>query len=547
MKTLPSINHMLSYTVTLERHSESLLNFAGRSMTEAATSVISILTPKSRHLCRGGRAAEDRNIYVTMLNETETLRSDPHLSIVAVSRNDDHGGDMLGRMQHFVNGFIAQCRKHHLNAELILVEWNPPPDRPPLEDVLEWPEDFGPATVRIVTVPPSVHAQLPHSDALPLFQMIGKNAGIRRARGRYVLATNIDILLDDATVIYLRDRLSPGIMLRADRYDVPGDLTKGVPFDQVLAECRTRCFQINTRFGILDVERRRIISMDDGVGSRLLALYNEIRIFGLADPISRVAGKCLRLVPNSAKVLRRMVLRLAPDSAKALRRMVTVCFASWRIALRQIVPILRHSPDIAMYLGRRLLRAVASIPRRLVSAQKLFVKATRLMWPSGLFRKHSPAERRLARSRRLHTWACGDFTLLAREDWFLLRGYPEWPMYSWHIDSALMFAANAHEIREMVLGPQCHVYHIDHSVGSGWSLAGQEQLFSRLKSRGIPFLTDKALRDWQNRAAENPADVIVNRPVWGFARLDLPERFIPAHEQKGTIARASRAKMAAEV
>src|SRR5262245_55241701 len=111
----------------------------------------------------------------------------PHLSVVAVSRNDDHGGDLQGRMQQFVNGFIAQCRKHRLNAELILVEWNPPVERPPLEDSLEWPADFGPAHVRVVTVPPELHASLRHARALALFQMIGKNVGIRRTRGRYVL------------------------------------------------------------------------------------------------------------------------------------------------------------------------------------------------------------------------------------------------------------------------------------------------------------------------------------------------------------------------
>ena len=102
----------------------------------------------------------------------------PQLSVVAVSRNDDHGGDMLGRMQHFVNGVIAQCCKHELKAELILVEWNPPPSRPALEEALDWPQDFGPVTVRIVTVPPDVHAQFPHAEKLPLFQMIGKNVGI---------------------------------------------------------------------------------------------------------------------------------------------------------------------------------------------------------------------------------------------------------------------------------------------------------------------------------------------------------------------------------
>ena len=35
----------------------------------------------------------------------------------------------------------------------------------------------------------------------------------------------------------------------------------------------------------------------------------------------------------------------------------------------------------------------------------------------------------------LHTNACGDFTMMARENWFTLRGYPEWPIFSWFIDS----------------------------------------------------------------------------------------------------------------
>src|SRR5262249_46852206 len=163
-------------------------------------------------------------------------------------------------MQHFVNGFIAQCREHQLRAELLLVEWNPPPERLPLEAALEWPADFGPATIRVVTVPPHLHASFPSSNALPVFQMIGKNAGIRRAQGRYVLATNIDILLDDATVVFLRDQLTPGRMLRADRYDVPGDLARTMPFNRLLAHCRSRFFQVQTRFGTFDVRCRRLVS-----------------------------------------------------------------------------------------------------------------------------------------------------------------------------------------------------------------------------------------------------------------------------------------------
>ena len=49
----------------------------------------------------------------------------PYLSIVAVSRNDNHGGDILKRMRIFVNGLIHQCNKFELPCELIMVEWNP--------------------------------------------------------------------------------------------------------------------------------------------------------------------------------------------------------------------------------------------------------------------------------------------------------------------------------------------------------------------------------------------------------------------------------------
>ena len=49
-----------------------------------------------------------------------------HLSVVATTRNDNHGGSLTYRMQHFVDGFVEQCKRHQLSAELILVEWNPP-------------------------------------------------------------------------------------------------------------------------------------------------------------------------------------------------------------------------------------------------------------------------------------------------------------------------------------------------------------------------------------------------------------------------------------
>jgi hypothetical protein len=68
------------------------------------------------------------------------MTTTPYLSVVATSRNDNHGGNMLRRMQIFINGLSEQCRRHQLDAELILVEWNPPSDNPSLAEVLSWQE-----------------------------------------------------------------------------------------------------------------------------------------------------------------------------------------------------------------------------------------------------------------------------------------------------------------------------------------------------------------------------------------------------------------------
>ena len=175
---------------------------------------------------------------------------EPTLSVVATSRNDDHGGNMLARMQYFVDGLIAQCNRHGVTAEIILVEWNPPANRPPLAQALKWPIDPGPTHVRIITVPHEVHARFAHAEKLPLYQMIAKNAGIRRARGKFILATNIDILFSDAVFAHMRNSLQPGRLYRADRCDVPPDLPEAT-IDEWLDYCARAFFRINAKGGTL--------------------------------------------------------------------------------------------------------------------------------------------------------------------------------------------------------------------------------------------------------------------------------------------------------
>src|SRR5262249_23758777 len=139
--------------------------------------------------------------------------------------NDDHGGNLLGRMQAFVNGLLNQCARHRVLAELIIVEWNPLENRPRLADALHWNASQGFCDVRIFEVPAELHRRFEHWRALPLYQMIAKNVGIRRARGEFILATNIDILFSDELMSFIAARkLQPGKMYRIDRSDIESDV-----------------------------------------------------------------------------------------------------------------------------------------------------------------------------------------------------------------------------------------------------------------------------------------------------------------------------------
>ena len=59
------------------------------------------------------------------------------------------------------------------------------------------------------------------------------------------------------------------------------------------------------------------------------------------------------------------------------------------------------------------------------------------------------------------TMACGDFTLLHKDAWFALRGYPELDMWSPHIDSMLLSQAVACGYQQ-VFWDDAAAYHIDH-------------------------------------------------------------------------------------
>jgi hypothetical protein len=144
----------------------------------------------------------------------------PYLSLVIAARNDSYGGNFLRRFQMFFHSVQRLLTSPDPFAELVIVEWNPPPDSPRLSEVIAVPTGIPAGRVRMVEVPWQVHRNLPNSDKFGLYEYLAKNVGVRRARGDFVLITNPDIVFSNQLVDALLSRsLLDSAFYRADRFD----------------------------------------------------------------------------------------------------------------------------------------------------------------------------------------------------------------------------------------------------------------------------------------------------------------------------------------
>jgi hypothetical protein len=667
----------------------------------------------------------------------------PYISVVATARNDDHGGNLLGRMQVFIDAWINQAKRHRLSSELILVEWNPPRERERLAAALRWPPDTGPCQVRIIQVPPEVHARYRHAAALPLYQMIAKNVGIRRARGEFILATNIDIVFSDELMMFLSERrLEKSRMYRIDRTDVMSDVPVNGTVDEQLAYCRSHLIRVFAREGsfpltadalrqneaedivrpesdihfgdgwfpvekyqptepfrwigneaevlarvpnggaVLEIDLEAGLGMDrtpavlqvmDGSG----APAGEFRIngrtkVGLMLPARRDGARQLfqlivpeggRPATNDHRILNFRVFRCdwacrPSQSSRPLalgirqaRPTLTRMLAGYRVGhglgsmllrgpglCRRALRLLRargedifeagmefwvgHGWSYLEHAGAERFRWVGGdgqlIIRTLDENRTLamlvepgptvgyqpFVLVVRTgggkvlarepiqgltyvqfplpvtrgtlttlcysaegggepvggdardlhfrvlacgtgdtadnsvktavtePWSTFLLASEPrkgdfPAPTReiaaMGRPAFLHTYACGDFTLMSREHWFEVRGYAELDQFSMHVDSLLCYTAHHAGAKEEVLGAPLRIFHIEHGIGSGWTPEGEARLNARIAQKGIPSITYQDALWFIAQMRSLHAPIIFNLDDWGLASLDLSE------------------------
>lgn len=181
---------------------------------------------------------------MAFVGQSQETMTTPYLSVVIVGRNDTYGVNFLERLNTFVRSLDRQVKNYPDLLELIVVEWNPLANRAPLKDVIFQPTNLA---LRVITVPAEIHNSINHPT--PVLEFYGKNVGIRRARGEFVLTTNPDIIFTDQMIEeFSKRRLRPECVYRTDRYDFVGDGIDQVDSADYVDFALSKTFQAHITF-----------------------------------------------------------------------------------------------------------------------------------------------------------------------------------------------------------------------------------------------------------------------------------------------------------
>jgi hypothetical protein len=120
--------------------------------------------------------------------------------------------------------------------------------------------------------------------------------------------------------------------------------------------------------------------------------------------------------------------------------------------------------------------------------------------------------------RKLHTNACGDFTLLDASYWHLLRGLPhDETVLSLDLDSLFMHTAAAYGVKECCWPPACKVYKPIHGRLNNTRIIPVWSSWQRLLDRFLANKVSPIVAHWSRTMFNYP-----RREVLGVASIVGP-------------------------
>ncbi|MHB9030804.1 MAG: hypothetical protein ACYC9O_18705, partial [Candidatus Latescibacterota bacterium] len=408
------------------------------------------------------------------------------------------------------------------------------------------------------------------------------NVGIRRARGEYILLTNIDIIFSNQIMrFFTAGRLKKNAMYRVDRYDTSTHVPVDADIDAQLSFCENNLIRVNERWGTHPLALNRYKAFSPLVISPDADIYFQKNIFtvesyngeyfhwldnkaelAVMHRDRKAAVLSMEIEPGPAvdyqavaveiknrkkKVVARGVIRgrevthiYLPPAQNACeiytiyvksdaRPKPTPC-GDPRFLYFKLLRIWRSAPDEFAGIDARNKTFINEVPESSPRRQRQDAAEFETVCRSnscGLETVEYPDVPYTA-----HTNACGDFTLMHRDNWMDLRGYPEFTTYSMNIDSILCYAAYYAGMEEALLDDSMKIYHIEHEAGSGWTPEGEEKLRKRMAEKGIRWIEWGAVLEWIRHMHQFKCPIIFNLENWGLGDSRLPETLIWGEERE---------------
>lgn len=162
-------------------------------------------------------------------------KENPYISIVLSTRNDFYSGkSMTDVLKKNLLTMLHNIKTHKIYTEIVITEWNPPPETESLYDTLK---DIGSndyTKIRIITVPPEIHKSYKFSDKRNLIGEISGNVAIKRASGEFILHKASDTFFSESIFRFIGNNpLDPRCFYRADRVEVDCEFSNDKNWEEI--------------------------------------------------------------------------------------------------------------------------------------------------------------------------------------------------------------------------------------------------------------------------------------------------------------------------
>jgi hypothetical protein len=273
------------------------------------------------------------------------------------------------------------------------VDWNPPPGRARLADALPWPRGLRHVSIRVLEVSEAIHRRWPLHRMWNLFTVAAYNAGVRRARGEFVVLSMIDHLYPDELMSCLdRRTLQADRAYRVARADVDRAVLGVDGVDARLAFCKDHVLE-RTRPPEKPLHPELPPLFTDGCGDfQLLAreVWHRLRGYREADGMPQHVDAMVHLAAHAMgvreHVLDAVVYHIHHESGWTDRIRRREPIGSWRRGVGYVPPPASTRDRWASRWRRALLLETRPLP-----AERLWPRYRRLLADLG-------------RGRRAHDW-----------------------------------------------------------------------------------------------------------------------------------------------